>query len=194
MTIPDENIQNTPTWRSVTAIHRLGQDHDIDQRGLEVAEEIPLAIHYSGIAHAVMMATPLDLEDFAVGFSLAEGIIRALPDIKEVNATRRDQGINLEIALAPAALHRFLQHHRRRSLRGHTSCGICGVEDLPDLPAPKSSVPPARSISPVALQRALKGLRALQPLGARTHGAHAAAWVKLAGELALVREDVGRHN
>src|SRR5690349_19115546 len=87
MTIPDENIQNTPTWRSVTAIHRLGQDHDIDQRGLEVAEEIPLAIHYSGIAHAVMMATPLDLEDFAVGFSLAEGIIRALPDIKEVNAT-----------------------------------------------------------------------------------------------------------
>ncbi len=192
MTLADENIQRAPTWRSVTALHRL--DGRLNQRGLDVVEETPLAIHYNAIAHAVMMATPLDLEDFAVGFSLAEGIIRGVAEIRQITATPRDDGINLEIALAPDALHRFLQSHRRRSLRGHTSCGICGVEDLADLSATPALVPAARSISQSALRHALDGLRAVQPLGARTHGAHAAAWVDLGGALVLVREDVGRHN
>jgi FdhD protein len=193
MTLSDESFEATPTWRSVTALHRAGPG--VSQRGLDVAEETPVAIHYNGIAHAVMMATPLDLEDFAVGFSVAEGVIGSLGDVKEISAAQRDDGIALEIALAPAALHRFLQHHRRRSLRGHTSCGICGLQDLTDLPpAAPSHVPRARLISHSALQRALDGLRALQPLSARTHGAHAAAWINLAGALVVVREDVGRHN
>ncbi len=193
MTFSDENMQRAPTWRSVTALHHLGQG--LNQRGLDVVEETPVAIRYSGITHAVMMATPLDLDDLAVGFSLTEGVIGSLAEIKEISAAPCDDGMGLEIALTPHALHRFLQHHRRRSLRGYTSCGICGVEDLTDLTVTSAPlVPQARSISQSALQQALDGLRALQPLGARTHGAHAAAWVELSGALALVREDVGRHN
>jgi FdhD protein len=194
MSFADESLQRAQTWRSVTALHHRAGPR-LDECGLDVAEETPLAIQYNGIAHAVMMATPLDLDDFAVGFSIAEGIISSLEDIRGINAVPRDDGIGLEIGLAPGALHRFLQHHRRRSLRGHTSCGLCGLEDLADVPiATAAQVPPARLITQSALQRALEDLRALQPLSARTHGAHAAAWVDLAGALVVVREDVGRHN
>jgi FdhD protein len=193
VTFPGKSRETAPTWRSVTALH--GGSQGLDLCDLEVAEETPLAIHYNGIAHAVMMATPLDLEDFAVGFSCAEGVISSVTEIKRIDAVQRDDGIGLEISLAPGALHRFLAGHRRRSLRGHTSCGICGVEDLSDLAITTTrQLPLAPSISPSALQHALDGLRPLQPLGARTHGAHAAAWVDLAGVLVLVREDVGRHN
>ncbi|MGN6747845.1 MAG: formate dehydrogenase accessory sulfurtransferase FdhD, partial [Xanthobacteraceae bacterium] len=175
MSLADESFQTAQTWRSVTALHRVGPG--LNERGLDVAEETPVAIHYSGIAHAVMMATPLDLDDFAAGFSMAQGIISCFDEIKEINAARRDDGIVLDIALAPGALHGFLRHHRRRSLRGHTSCGICGVEDLADVPSAAAQVPAARSISQSALERALDGLRGFQPLSARTHGAHAAGWV-----------------
>jgi FdhD protein len=184
---------NAPSWRCVSAMHR--HDEGAGWRGLDVAEETPLAIHYNGIAHAVMMGTPLDLEDFAVGFSIAEGIARRLADVKTIALAQRNDGIAVEIALAPDALHRFLARHRVRSLRGHTSCGICGIEDLSDVAAVTTApVPEARPISQSALQNALGTLRGVQPLGARTHGAHAAAWVDLTGRLVLVREDVGRHN
>lgn len=192
----DSAAPAAPIWRSVKAMHHDPQGSSL--RGLDVAEEIPLAIRYNGIAHAVMMATPLDLEDFAVGFSIAEGIAHHAGDLKKVDASPCDDGIAIEITLAPGALHRFLAHRRVRSLRGHTSCGICGVEDLAalaDSPMPRLAAPRAtRPIDQAALHRALETLRGLQPLSARTHGAHAAAWVDFTGTLVLVREDVGRHN
>ena len=181
------------TWRSIAALH-----HDLDgaaMRGLDVAEEIPLAISYNGTPHAVMMGTPVDLEDFAVGFSIAEGTARDLRDFKSITAAPCDGGIAVDIGLTPAALHRVLARRRIRSLRGHTSCGLCGVEDLTQLDMTAAvRLRAARPIDRLALERALAHLRSVQPLATRTHGAHAAAWVDLNGTLALVREDVGRHN
>jgi FdhD protein len=183
-----------PVWRSVSALRR--DPAGTSACGRDVAEEVPLAISYNGFAHAVMMGTPRDLEDFAAGFSLAEGVITALPDMKDVAIAPHGDGIAVQIMLSAAALQRHLALRRARSLRGHTSCGVCGVEDLAQLetlptPTVRSS---ARPVEPAALAAALDKLRGFQPLSARTHGAHAAAWVRLDGTLALVREDVGRHN
>lgn len=157
---------------------------------------MPIAVTYNGFAHAVMMGTPRDLGDFAVGFSLTEGVIDKLSDLKDIAFSHRDDGVTLDVVLGPAALHRYLARRRARSLRGHTSCGVCGVEDLAHLAAmPLPRLHQAgRPVAPAALTAALGELRALQPLSARTHGAHAAAWVGLDGVLLLVREDVGRHN
>src|SRR5579863_9528302 len=162
--------QTAPTWRSVSALHRNIDGSNL--RGLDVAEETPLAIQYNGVAHVVMMGTPLDLEDFALGFSIAEGIVRHVRDLKATAIRQRDDGITVDIALAPDALHRFLARRRVRSLRGHTSCGICGVEDLTQLapdPQPRRVARPR--IEHAALQGALDRLRGLQPLSSRTHGA-----------------------
>lgn len=183
---------NEATWRSVAALHHNVEGSNV--RGLDVAEEIPLAIEYNGIPHAVMMGTPLDLEDFALGFSIAEGTARAAHDLRSVTIGPGQDGITIDIGLSPSALNRVLSRRRVRSLRGNTSCGICGVEDLTQLRMPLARSVRARPIGRVALERALSHLRGLQPLAARTHAAHAAAWVDLAGTLVLVREDVGRHN
>jgi FdhD protein len=192
--LPEElDLQMAPIWRSVTAVHRDLQGSNL--RGLDVAEEAALAIRYNGIPHAVMMGTPLDLDDFAVGFSIAEGIARSARDLKAVTVMPGDDGIAIEILLKADALHRFLARRRVRSLRGYTSCGICGVEDLDALAPPTAS--PLRAARPIGhnvLRNALDRLRGSQPLSTRTHGAHAAAWVDFTGSLSLVREDIGRHN
>jgi FdhD protein len=183
-----------PVWRSVSALRRDGAD--TSPCGRDVAEEVPLAISYNGFAHAVMMGTPRDLEDFATGFSMAEGVISRLDDIKGIDTAAQDDGIAILITLTPAALHRYLARRRARSLRGHTSCGVCGVEDLAQLqalPLPRLRAR-VHQVEPAALAAAMDKLHAFQPLSARTHGAHAAAWVGLDGGLGLVREDVGRHN
>ncbi|MGH6671719.1 MAG: formate dehydrogenase accessory sulfurtransferase FdhD [Xanthobacteraceae bacterium] len=142
-----------------------------------------------------MMGTPRDLEDFAVGFSIAEGVARGVRDLRAIETTPRDDGIEVAISLNAEALHRFLARRRVRALHGRTSCGICGVEDLDDIAfVPAARARAAPPLDQAALQVALARLRGLQPLGARTHGAHAAAWVALDGELVLIREDVGRHS
>ena len=185
--------QHIPVWRSVSATRQ--NNEGANACGLEVAEETPLAIQYNGFAHAVMMGTPRDIEDFAVGFSVAEGIAQDIGDLKAVKVTPDADGVAIAITLKPDALHRYLARRRRRALRGHTSCGICGVEDLAQIAA--LPTPPVRRAAPptaAALRRALTELRNLQPLSARTHGAHAAAWVEINGVLRLAREDVGRHN
>jgi FdhD protein len=185
--------QTVAVWRSVSALRQSIDGSNLC--GSDVAEETPLALHYNGIPHAVMMGTPLDLEDFAVGFSIAEDIATNLDDLRAVETTPREDGIAIAISLAPEALHRFLGRRRVRSLRGHTSCGICGIEDLEQLTSiAMRRVPAACPIDRAALEIALVRLRGFQPLGSLTHGAHAAAWVSLDGTLLLVREDVGRHN
>jgi FdhD protein len=161
-----------------------------------VAEETPVGFVYNGFPYAVMMATPGDLEDFALGFSLTERIIERPSDIRRVSVRRTLEGIELTIDLGSQALTGFLRRRRLRSLRGHTSCGICGIEELdqvsrapPPLPA-KSSTP--LGVEPI--RRALLALRDYQPLSRMTHCAHAAAWAGADGTLTLVREDIGRHN
>jgi FdhD protein len=189
----EQAVSDPATWRSVAALHHNVDGADL--RGLDVAEETPLAIAYNGIPHAVMMGTPVDLEDFALGFSIAEGTARDRRDVKSISVVPGAGGITIDIALTPAALHRVLARRRIRSLRGNTSCGLCGVEDLAQLDViPAVRLRPARPIDRLALERALTQIRSEQPLAARTHGAHAAAWVAFDGTLVLVREDVGRHN
>jgi FdhD protein len=174
-----------------------------------VAEEVAVGFVYNGFPHAVMMATPNDLDDFAIGFSLTEGLIGEVSGIRAVAACAETSGIRLAIELAPAALAAFLQRRRVRQLRGHTSCGICGVEEIAQIaqvaqigqgaqdgnasPAACSALAPPR-LDAGALRRALAALRDYQPLSRLTRCAHAAAWSDPDGRLVLVREDVGRHN
>jgi len=144
-----------------------------------------------------MMATPEDIDDFALGFSLSEGLIDDADGIRASSACRTADGIELAIELAPEAFGRFLRRRRARSLRGHTSCGICGIEDIAQLRcmAPRGRVDTCGSpVDHDAIGRAVAGLRDFQPLSRTTHCAHAAAWADGAGRLVLVREDVGRHN
>jgi FdhD protein len=165
-----------------------------EQRLVCVAEETPIAFRYNGFAYAVMMATPDDLEDFAIGFSVSEGIIAATAELPDVSLLSCGDGITIEMSLRGEDLHRYLSTRRIRRLQGHTSCGLCGVEDLDDVSRPHARVRPAAPLNADAIAAALTALRQWQPLSRQTRGAHAAAWVGHDGELQLVREDVGRHN
>jgi FdhD protein len=159
-----------------------------------IAEETPVAFRYDGFAHAVMMATPDDLHDFAIGFTRTEGIIEQSTDLRNLVIHEGNGGISLDISLSGPSLHRYLAGRRVRQLRGHTSCGLCGVEDLQDVQRPAARVARTRIPDAHAVMSALDALRARQPLSRHTRGAHASAWVTLDGALYAVREDVGRHN
>jgi FdhD protein len=165
-----------------------------EERLVCIAEETPVAFRYDGFSHAVMMATPDDLQDFALGFSRCEGIIETGADIRDVAIGLGEDGVTIDISLAGNALHRYLANRRIRHLKGHTSCGLCGVEDLSDVRRPSSPIQPAPPLSAEPIGSALTALRLWQPLSRHTRGAHASAWVARDGALRIVREDVGRHN
>lgn len=168
------------------------RDGTTEQCTDRVAEEVPVALVYNDLAHAVMMATPEDLEDFAVGFSLTEGIADKADDIYEIESARRGRGIELGIRLSG---QRFaLLSARRRSLAGRTGCGICGSESLEQAMQPVPPVPFSNRYGSSAVQRAVNGLAHHQALQAHTGAVHAAAWADAEGQIELIREDVGRHN
>ncbi len=156
-----------------------------------VAVETPIEIAYGGQPFAVMMGTPADLDDFAAGFSLTEGIVERYSDIRAIEARIANDAARINVALTGERLHAHLA--RRRAIAGRTGCGICGIEDLDHLPKarPRDG---ARVPDLAAVGRAVEALERLQPLNALTHAVHAAAWVGAQGDIALVREDVGRHN
>jgi FdhD protein len=160
-----------------------------------VADEVPVALEYNGISQAVMLATPLDLEDFALGFSLSEGLLASADELYGVEQTSAERGITLHLRVAGAAFARLKD--RRRSMSGRTGCGLCGTEslaqvhrDLPPLPTP----PDAPLLQRQAISRAMAQFQALQTLQQATGAVHAAAWCSAAGEVKWLREDVGRHN
>ena len=157
-----------------------------------VADEVPVALEYNGISHAVMLATPLDLEDFALGFSLSEGILDAAHELYAVEEEPSPQGITLRLQVASSAFARLKE--RRRSMTGRTGCGLCGTESLAhvarDLPVLGAGRPLARE----AISRAMSQFCALQTLQQATGAVHAAAWCSAQGEVMWLREDVGRHN
>jgi FdhD protein len=157
-----------------------------------IAEEVPVAFVYNGRPHLVMMATPADLEDFAVGFSLSEEIVGGVSEIERLDVARFGRGIELQLTIPAAAADRLASRTRR--LAGRTGCGLCGVEAIADAVRDVRPVSASWTIAPEALWRAGAALEARQPLNAATHAVHAAAWATPDGELALVREDVGRHN
>ncbi|WP_186419997.1 formate dehydrogenase accessory sulfurtransferase FdhD [Bosea sp. CS1GBMeth4] len=158
----------------------------------EVAVEAPVNIVYGNLPYAVMMATPSDLEDFVAGFSLTEGIVRSVDEIRSIAVTPQADGIVVSVELAPG---RFREHlARRRNLSGRTSCGLCGVEALADLPSAQARAAAAPPIAPEAIGAALGALEQRQPLHRLTRSVHAAAWCDRRGAILAVREDVGRHN
>ena len=157
-----------------------------------VAEEVPVALMYAGLPHVVMMATPADLEDFALGFSLSEGIVRAPDELLSIEVVPTGEGIQVSMDIP---LERYLPlEQQRRNLAGRSSCGLCGAETIDQAVRHPARVGVGVKIAPAALHRAFAALAQRQPLNAKTGGVHAAAWASPEGEVLLVREDVGRHN
>ncbi|MDX7949810.1 formate dehydrogenase accessory sulfurtransferase FdhD [Lichenihabitans sp. Uapishka_5] len=158
-----------------------------------LATERPVQVVFGDVPFGVMMLTPDDLDDFAFGFSLTEGIIKTIADLRGVSVRVSDGGLVLRIDLAGARLHAHLA--RKRAMSGRTSCGLCGIEDLSALRrAQEAAQGPAPFVPLTAINTALANLERLQPLSAETRAVHGAAWCRFDGSVALVREDVGRHN
>ncbi|KST61274.1 formate dehydrogenase family accessory protein FdhD [Methylobacterium sp. GXS13] len=157
-----------------------------------LAVEAAVNLVYGSVPHAVMMATPADLDDFAYGFSLTEGIVESADEIRATRVEVGSDGLRLHVELAPGRLREHLA--RKRAISGRTGCGVCGIEDLSDLPRAETRDAPDVRVALPAIARALQGLDAGQVLGAETRAVHAAAWARLDGSLVAVREDVGRHN
>jgi FdhD protein len=157
----------------------------------EIAEEIPVEIAFGGVSFAVMMASPLDLTDFAYGFALTEGAIRSADEVRGVDVELSERRARVNLSLTGEGMRDHLA--RKRALTGRSGCGVCGVEDIEQLPkAPRVS--PQPPIPPAAIGAALAALQASQTLNELTRATHAAAWVDRDGAIRALREDVGRHN
>ncbi len=157
-----------------------------------LCEEIPVALEFNGISHAVMLATPADLEDFAMGFALTEGIVEHPGEVFDITAEASPQGISLRVDIASRRLQALKL--RRRSMAGRTGCGLCGTDSLDQALRPVAAVAAGPLLEPRALTRAVAALRPLQPLFETTGSVHAAALCSPDGQVLLAREDVGRHN
>ncbi|MEG2033708.1 MAG: formate dehydrogenase accessory sulfurtransferase FdhD [Janthinobacterium sp.] len=159
-----------------------------------VAEEIPVALVFNGISHVVMMATPRDLEAFACGFALTEGVVASAAAIFDCEVLLRPDSAEVALTIAQEDFVRLKD--RRRALTGRTGCGVCGIDSLEMLDLLPEALPPAliRVDLPAALARASSALREHQALMRETGGVHAAAWCTPDGDIVHVFEDVGRHN
>lgn len=160
-----------------------------------VVEEVPVALVFNGVSHAVMMATPLDLEVFMLGFALSEGIVSHASEIFGIEASRSALGIEVAAQISQRTFANLKE--RRRTLAGRSGCGLCGLETLASLDINPSRIELACQQAPIdanALARAVESLPAHQPLMQLTGGMHAAAWCDMGGQILAVHEDVGRHN
>jgi FdhD protein len=158
-----------------------------------IAEELPVAMHYNGRSFAVMMATPRDLEEFAAGFSLSEGLVHSLDQLLDIEVHRRLEGIELAMTVAAEAPVARLDQ-AQRLLPGRSGCGLCGTRELEDAVRQPGPLRHRGRFSPAALKRALHDLPRNQPMNAATGAVHAAAWADAEGRILFAREDVGRHN
>jgi FdhD protein len=157
-----------------------------------VPEETAIALTYNGGSYAVMMATPQDLHDFAVGFSLSEGIVQSAEEIASLDVVQLDDGIELRMWLAQSKAERL--NERRRHIVGPTGCGLCGIDSIAEAMRPAAIVTQGRSFSPQQITAAMQSIPPLQQINVETRAVHAAAlWMPGRGIVAL-REDVGRHN
>jgi FdhD protein len=174
-------------------VGRLGYRNGRFEDGARaVPEETAVALTYNGGTYAVMMATPQDLTDFAIGFSLTEGIVQSPRDILSLDIIDLDDGIELRMWLVPAKAE--LVNERRRLIAGPTGCGLCGIDSIAEAVRPAAIVAAGCSFAPRDVMSALSGLPPLQEINNRTRAAHAASfWTPSHGIVAL-REDVGRHN
>ena len=157
-----------------------------------VATETAIALVYNGISHVVMMATPADLEDFALGFSLSEGILESAEQLLDCEIAETDKGIELALTITAEPFAKLKE--KRRNLVGRTGCGLCGAESLDQAITEPAMVTTELTLSHEALQKAASALASQQTLQQQTGAVHGAAYCDQQGEILLVREDVGRHN
>jgi FdhD protein len=157
-----------------------------------LAVELPVALTYNGAAHAVMMASPRDFGDFALGFSLSEGIIDAPAELLALAPRRESRGVTLAMTIPKARVAAL--EGRRRNLAGRTGCGICGVAEIAAALRPLPEMPATQAIAAAAVDRAVNALPDLQDGNLATGALHAAAFADATGAVRLLREDVGRHN
>lgn len=157
-----------------------------------VAEEVPVVLMYNGVSHVVMLATPTNLEDFALGFSLTEGIIASVTELESVKVYQRSNGIEVQLKI-PEARFQCLAD-KGRNLTGRTGCGLCGATTLKQAIKPPRSVSGDLKITAAQLTTALQNLSQHQKLNQITGAIHAVAWVEPEKGIIELREDVGRHN
>jgi FdhD protein len=171
----------------------IWRDGGLTEGPRRVPEETALALTYNGGTYAVMMGTPQDLSDFAIGFSLNEGVITSVEDIVSLDVIELDDGIEIRMWLVPELAEQISA--RRRQIAGPTGCGLCGIDSLAEAVRPAAIVPKgSRAFSAREILAALTGIEPLQHINRETRAAHAAAfWTPSRGVVAL-REDVGRHN
>lgn len=195
--------QPSDGWAQIAVVHsEINATNTISESRQDcVAIETAIALSYNGISHAVMLATPLDLRDFALGFSLAEGIVTSVDQIFDFDVQTHPNGLELALEISSDRFHSLKE--RRRTLMGTTGCGLCGQDSLDtfDIAAQTRALSDSKTptaaypiVSPQAISQALAELPKRQSLFKKTGGVHAAAWVCLSNGLQLVREDVGRHN
>jgi FdhD protein len=157
-----------------------------------IPEETALALTYNGGTYAVMMGTPQDLQDFAIGFGLSEGIIQSPDDIDTLDIVELDDGIELRMWLAQSKADRLSE--RRRHIAGPTGCGLCGIDSIAEAIRPAAIVAQGRSFSPREIMTAMQSVAPLQQINIETRAVHAAAFGTPSRGIAALREDVGRHN
>lgn len=183
----------TETPSATLRVECLARRHDVTARSSRVIpEETPIAFTYGGSTHAVMMATPADLEDFAVGFAITEGLIDAPDDAGDVEIVASDAGIELRTWLGGGRQDAYAA--RKRSMAGPTGCGLCGIESLEAATHALPTLDNALTVTAEGLIAAMDRLPGAQKINQETRAVHAAAFWNPASNALIVREDVGRHN
>ncbi len=189
-----QNDTSAPTSAEVTV--QRWKDGALIRATDFVTEETPVALVYHGVPHVVMLASPADLEDYAVGFTVSEGLVGNPGEIQSVEVARGSESIEVRIGIAGERFSELLR--RRRNLTGRSGCGLCGAETVEEAIRPPVQVAKGPTVTSADLHAALVQLESLQPINARTGSIHAAAWAvpgQGIGEgIQFVREDVGRHN
>jgi FdhD protein len=191
MAFAEINMPNLPT--SVACLPRTASHagHLVPGQRL-IPEETAIAFVYNGSSHAVMMATPSDLEDFAAGLSLTEGIVQSAEDISDLEIVSSELGVELRMWISETRMAPYST--RRRHLAGPTGCGLCGIESLDEASRPARPIGDGLHLTPETISAAMAALSPAQVLNRETRAVHAAAFWQPGEGLVAAREDVGRHN
>lgn len=184
----DGETLNVPTGAQSVSVLNL----DGSRKSDFVIDEVPAALVYNGISHTVMMVTPLHLEDFALGFSLAEGIVQDVSDIYDIEVQPGcGRGYEVHLTVSSESFWKLKEH--RRTMAGRTGCGICGTESLEGVMRPLKALPFTQCFDLKHYGAGLAGIAQTEELRSLTGGTHAAVWLRHDGTVAFGREDVGRH-
>lgn len=164
------------------------------QTNWAIPEEVPVGLIYNDTPHTVMMASPADLDDLAIGFSLTEGVINTASEITKIRQVRREDGIELHVQIPQKRMERLELHNTRRAHMARSGCGMCGITELSDAIRPLPKLDFDTHVSKGSILKALADLSNHQPMRQATRSVHGAAFADLNGNITLSREDVGRHN